>query len=323
MTFPRKIYQAICDADLYGPVTEDPEESGFSGKKLIGALQRLCRVQLDDSVCYLEVGVFQGLTLLSAARAAPEYPVFGIDNFCKHDPRGTNRSIVESRIQSRGLNHVHLIDKDFEEALENLGSLIQGRKIGVYFVDGPHDYRSQFLCLELARPFFAEHAVLVIDDSNYSHVRQATRDFLIIHPDFKLLFEAYTECHPNNMSARQKETAKNGWWNGVNILLRDPDNLLAPMYPPTLKNREFFYNDHGIHSDRYAACSAEGLRFGSCLLSGHLLRAGKEFCKFYLRSRKIPPEERGPFLQLNTFLPATPVSRYNPFLMSNEHPDAS
>lgn len=32
-----------------------------------------------------------------------------------------------------------LIDKDFEEALLNFD-----RKVGVYFVDGPHDYRSQF-----------------------------------------------------------------------------------------------------------------------------------------------------------------------------------
>lgn len=322
----KKLYEAIQEAEEHGPLSEEPAGSGFSGKKLIGALQRLCRVVLRDRICYLEVGVFQGLTLLSAARAASGHAVYGIDNFSKHDPQGTNRSIVESRIRATGLENVHLIDKDFEDALENLDSLIESRKIGVYFVDGPHDYRSQLMCLELARPFLADPAVVVIDDSNYQHVRQANRDFLVTHSEFKLLFEAYTECHPRNMSGEQREKAKTGWWNGVNILLKDPDSLLAPMVPPTQRNRAFFFNDHGVHSDRHAACSAEGLRFCSSLLSWRFIQAGKELCKFYIHSRNTPPEQKGRFLKLNTFNQALPASRYNPSLIfhgKQEPPDPS
>ena len=92
-----------------------------------------------------------------------------------------------------------LIERDYEDALEALGNHIGDTKIGLYFVDGPHDYRSQLMCLLLATPFLSESAVIVVDDCNYPWVRLANRDFLISNPSFKLIFEAYTECHPGNM----------------------------------------------------------------------------------------------------------------------------
>ena len=55
--------------------------SGYSGKKVIGLLQRSTKLfKGQDDACYLEVGVFQGLTLLSVATACPAIKCYGIDN---------------------------------------------------------------------------------------------------------------------------------------------------------------------------------------------------------------------------------------------------
>lgn len=309
-----KIYRAIRAAEDYGLLSEDPELSGFSGKKLIGALQRLSKLYSEQHACYLEVGVFRGLTLLSTAKALGREAAYGIDDFSQFDHERKNLSIVERRIQRLGVENVHIINMDYEDALGNLNEYIDDRKVGVYFVDGPHDYRSQLMCLELAKPFLADNAVIVVDDSNYQHVRQATRDFLIINPQFKLLFEAYTECHPNNMSKQKRLQAKDGWWNGVNVILHDSENRVAPMYPPTQRNRLFFLNDHLVHSARRPEYSPQALHFTSCLLSLNIFGVFKEIVKLFIRSHKTPLELKGQYNSVNTFSSGLTESRYNPSL---------
>jgi len=309
-----EIYAAIREADDNGLLSEDFGLSGFSGEKLVGTLQRLAKLHSEQHACYLEVGVFQGLTLLSVAKVLKNEQAFGIDNFVQFDRDNKNLSVVKERINRLGIDNAILINMDYEDALGNLNEYIDSQKVGVYFVDGPHDYRSQLMCLELAKPFLADNAVIVVDDSNYQHVRQANRDFLVTNPQFKLVFEAYTECHPNNMSKQEKLQARDGWWNGVNVILHDSENRVAPMYPPTQRNRQFFINDHGVHSNRYTACAPEGLRFASHLLSFNIFGAFKEIVKLFVRSRKTPSELKGPYKGLNTFSGKLTKSRYNPSL---------
>ncbi len=66
----RKIYEALEEARMQGPLIERSDVlTGFSGLKLMGSLQRLSQALLNETTCYVEVGVFQGLTLLSSALA--------------------------------------------------------------------------------------------------------------------------------------------------------------------------------------------------------------------------------------------------------------
>jgi hypothetical protein len=225
--------------------------TGYSGEKLVGCLQRLSEVAISEDSCYVEVGVFQGLTLLSVAKAIPNQSVFGIDNFAFFDREGKNYNIVKDRQKQLNLNNVNLINEDYEDALENLGKHIGNKKVAVYFIDGPHDYRSQLMCLELIKPFLAENAIILVDDCNYLHVRQANRDFLITNPSFKLLFESYTNVHPLNLTEKERENHSKGWWDGVNIIVHDPENSLKPVFPPTHRNRTLFENDHATHATKY------------------------------------------------------------------------
>ncbi len=196
----KNITKAIEESENLGLHNDTAKDilDGFSGEKLVGLMQRLPGLFAhDENACYLEVGVFQGLTLLSIAAANPNFKCYGIDNFAFFDPDGQNKGIIEKRIAKLNLSNAFLIEKDYEDALESLSIELGQTKIGVYFIDGPHDYRSQLMCLELALPYLTDHAVIVIDDSNYKHVRQANRDFLKIHPSYKLIFEAYTHMSSN------------------------------------------------------------------------------------------------------------------------------
>ncbi|MET0497660.1 MAG: class I SAM-dependent methyltransferase [Steroidobacteraceae bacterium] len=265
-----KLIDAIKEAELRGRVAEVAGLEGLSGDKLVGSLQRFAMAAADTA--YVEIGVYRGLTLVSVGVAAPGTAVFGIDNFSQFDLDGKNRSVVEKMIAANGLRNVNLINADYEQAFAEIDRHTQGRRIGTYFVDGPHDYRSQLMCLELARPHLADFAVIVIDDSNYQHVRQANRDFLVLHPQFKLLYEAYTRCHPNNMSAEEVAAARRGWWNGVNILVHDPMNVLDSSLPPVDPSRALFLNDHIVHASRMARCSDVAMETVSQLYEFHPLR---------------------------------------------------
>lgn len=233
---------------------------GYSGEKLLYILQEsLKKFKDSENICYLEIGVFKGLTLLSVASANQNYTCYGIDNFSFFNKDGTNYQTVNKKIQELKLNNVHILDMDYEDALDNLNKHIKNQKIAVYFIDGPHDYRSQLMCLYLAKPYLQENAIIVIDDSNYSHVRQANRDFLFAEKDFKLIFEAYTKCHPMNMNKDEEISARAGWWNGVNIIVRDPQNKLNKMYPVTERDRKLFINEHIIQSMALAHFAPLGL----------------------------------------------------------------
>lgn len=298
-----RVAEAIRESLEHGPVAHEGNEilEGLSGGKLLGLLQRLPRLFESEEAAYLEVGVFQGLTLLSVAGANPGFACAGIDNFAYFDADGKNRGIVLDRKSRLKLDNVQLIDSDYEDALESLPSHVGERPVGVYFVDGPHDYRSQLMCLALILPHLHPRAVIVVDDSNYAHVRQANRDFLRTNPEFRLVFQAYTERHPGRMSDDEKARARAGWWNGVNVMVRDPEGILPYQEPPTIRDRTLYENDHLVHSARMAPLAPESVRFTDALLSGRLPTALHSLGSLLRGRRRIGGEMRGRTRSLNTY----------------------
>ena len=72
--------------------------TGYSGKKLITALQLFTKQLVNTNNIYLEIGVFQGLTLLSNAFYNKDVDCMGIDNFSLFNEDGNNKKTVEERI---------------------------------------------------------------------------------------------------------------------------------------------------------------------------------------------------------------------------------
>jgi hypothetical protein len=304
-----KVAEAIREAESKGMLKENPILTGFSGKKMMGALQRFAAEFTDEKNCYLEVGVFQGLTLLSVGSVA-KGDVFGIDNFAFFDKDGKNQSIVEDRRSKLGLDNVHLINADYEDALHALEKHLNGRKISVYFVDGPHDYRSQLVCLLFAKPFLSENAVIVVDDSNYNDVRQATADFLVSHPEYKLFYQAYTACHPINMDKKTEEEARNGWWDGINVIVRDKNNELKAEYPSTIRSRKLFEADQNTHSARFPEAAYIGIKLAEAYdrfwVRG-IIKFNLELIRGFSQKKKKKPS----YFELNTHSHDLPKGQFN------------
>ncbi len=230
---------------------------GFSGAALMELLTRLTALLCDERNAYTEVGVYRGLTLSTVA-SSTNAPCVGIDDFSLFNADASNRSTVERRLNEAGCDNVTLADMDFEVALRDWTSLGRGADaIGVLFIDGPHDYRSQLVGLLLGRLVMRDGGVIVVDDANYAHVRQASYDFIAAFPDWALVAEITTAGHPDVVTPEQHVAARAGWWNGVHVLQHDPANAV-----PRLETEHVDLHPHVDSHDVFLH------RFGPAVLPG-------------------------------------------------------
>jgi hypothetical protein len=161
---------------------------------------------LGEGECYCEVGCFQGATVVGALLGHAGRAALAADNFSEFDPQGHNRAALLGNLGAFGLRgQVRFHDQGFEDFL--LGLRGGGAKVGAYFYDGAHDYRSQLLGLLLAVPLLAGRALLVVDDGNWPAARQAAWDFLAVRPEARPLLDLRTpgNGHPT-------------FWNGLLVL---------------------------------------------------------------------------------------------------------
>jgi hypothetical protein len=252
------IRRAVQDAPSAGTTTED----GFSGAALMGLLTALTATLCDADHAYTEIGVYRGLTLATVATHT-DAPCVGIDDFSLFNADASNRPAVEARLAAAGCVNATLADSDFEVALRGWADLGHGAAhIGVLFIDGPHDYRSQLMALLLGRPQMREHGVMVVDDANYAHVRQASYDFLAASPDWALVAEVMTPGHPDVVSVEQRAQARAGWWNGVHVLQHDPSHTLPRLKGPAT-DLSMYVDSHDLFRHRFgptALAALEGLQ---------------------------------------------------------------
>ncbi|MEE2746171.1 MAG: class I SAM-dependent methyltransferase [Pseudomonadota bacterium] len=288
---------------------------GLSGTQTIRALQNLCGLFREDpNVCYLEIGVFQGSSLLSVASAHPKIPCYGIDNFSILDPENQNYEILTDRIKNSGLSNITVINEDFEKTLLTLRQHISDLSIGLLFVDGAHDYRSQLLALLNSRQYLHINSIIVIDDANYEFVRQSTVDFLLACPEFALIYEAYTPAHPANLEPKILKSHERGWLNGVNIIAHDPMNLFERIVPPTNPDRTLYVNDWLIHRHKLAMLAPEALDYVYDIFHNKgLNKTELESILLEKQNNLIDPPTKL-FVDRNTYSSNLTSGRYNKFV---------
>lgn len=305
------IKKAIIAANETGLYKQLDEITGFSGKQLVGTLQRLAQELNEQNECYLEIGVFQGMTLLSVAKANEKLTCFGIDNFSQFDPDGTNKEIIKNRAKINSIRNFNLIESDFEGAFDKLEYHLNGKRIGLYFVDGPHDYRSQLICLEFIKPYLSENAVIVVDDANYRHVRQANSDFIKANPGYTLFYENYTNHHPHYAN-KTNTKFKDEWWNGVNIIVRDKECVLDREFPVTERDRSLYFSDHIIHSEKYSYLAPQALKIARGLLDFHLIDLAKGVVSCFMKKNSsISKIHKGKYRSMNVFSENLPHHNFN------------
>ncbi|MBD1925183.1 tetratricopeptide repeat protein [Trichocoleus sp. FACHB-90] len=166
---------------------------------------------MEPDEIYCEVGSYQGSTLIGALLDHSERMAYAVDNFAEFDPAGENLEKLIDNLSKFNLeDQVYFCNQDFEEFLLELREIKPEEKIGVYLYDGAHDYRSQLLGLLLIKPFLAEKALIIVDDSNWGTVRQANWDFMAANPECQLLLDLLT---PGD--------GYYTFWNGIQILSWD------------------------------------------------------------------------------------------------------
>lgn len=159
--------------------------------------------QMPDTQAFVNVGVWNGFTLLSGMVNNPRKKCIGIDNFSES---GGPREAFKKRFDEYKSENHYFYEMDYIEYFARLHK----DPIGFYIYDGSHDYENQLKGLEVAEPFFAEECVILVDDTNWAEPRQGTLDFIARSSyRFRVLLDKKTSSnrHPT-------------FWNGIMILQR-------------------------------------------------------------------------------------------------------
>ena len=166
---------------------------------------------------YLEVGMYRGCSLLSAALFNPTTRCIGIDNFSSSDPENKNKDILKNNLHKFGNpKNIEYYLMDYKQAIENIFFREPNLKIDVYYYDGSHSYKDQLNGLRIMLPHLSEKCVVLIDDVNRKGPEQANQDFIRKNSDFESVFKVKTKSDNSHQ--------KYNWWNGFEIITRDLKN---------------------------------------------------------------------------------------------------
>ncbi|WP_353259228.1 class I SAM-dependent methyltransferase [Prochlorothrix hollandica] len=208
---------------------------------------------LGEDEIYCEVGTYLGSTLIGALWQHPQVTAYAVDNFAEYNPDGSNYAQLAANLERFGLeDQVYFFDQDFEEFFADLRQLEDPPKIGVYFYDGAHDYRSTLMGLLLVTPFLADQALIILDDYNWQSVQQAAWDFMASHPQCQSLLELHTPI------ARYPT-----FWNGIHVLAwnRHQPQIVDPGLLQQKRQQTLITDLYNLQMQEQAAEQVKGLYF--------------------------------------------------------------
>jgi predicted O-methyltransferase YrrM len=166
------------------------------------ALLNLAASLLEPGESYVEIGTFRGTSLI-AAMLGNDGDFVGIDDFSMGSG---SREALDENLQHFGLKgRPTILEGDAFELLR--GGALAERRVAVYYYDAAHDYESQVAGLRLIEPYLVERALLIVDDSDWARVAQATNDYLAGQPRARMLFDIPGKSH-----------GQPHWWEGVRVL---------------------------------------------------------------------------------------------------------
>jgi len=151
---------------------------------------------------YVEIGCWQGLTLAGAVHMLRDAPVFACDDFSEFG--GPRAALLETLARFTAPGQVRFHDVDFRQFLA--AAPWAPAPVGVYFYDGGHDFDDQFIALQAMLPHLARDAAVLVDDTNWRHVRAANEFFARHVPGFSLVRDLRT-------TSLYAPT----WWNGLQL----------------------------------------------------------------------------------------------------------
>jgi hypothetical protein len=167
----------------------------------IGAIINLIVSNMPPDTAFVNIGVWHGYTFLCGLVDNSDKKCIGVDNFSEFD--GPREAFLERFEIYKDKNHL-FYDMDYLEYF----SKVHNNPIGFYIYDGNHSKENQFKGLAVAEPFFAKDCLILIDDINWSEVRDGTDEFIRqSRHTYEVIAEERTvhNYHPT-------------YWNGITLL---------------------------------------------------------------------------------------------------------
>ena len=174
---------------------------GMATENKLVLLNRAVR-HLAPGEVYAEIGCWQGLSLAGAVFGLAAAPAFACDDFSEFG--GPRAALLETLARWTAPGQVRFRDADFRRFLAE--APWAPARVGVYFYDGGHDFDDQFVALQAMLPHLAPDAAVIVDDTNWRHVRAANRFFARHARGFELVRDL-----------RTRSAFAPTWWNGLQL----------------------------------------------------------------------------------------------------------
>jgi predicted O-methyltransferase YrrM len=213
-TLPRRVLRKL---GLMRHPDPCPDVFGMASPKKLRLLNQLVAcLPADGTDCYLEVGTYQGKSLVGALQGNPGRVAVACDNFSLFDDPVTprNQKLLKENLARHGLiQQARLFDCDFRALL---GRWREERlpPIGAYFFDGPHDEESQYQAIRLVEPLLAPQAIVVVDDwrlaADSDSYAEAGTKRAVAESSQRWTFEHILPARYNG--------DREQWWNGLAVL---------------------------------------------------------------------------------------------------------
>jgi hypothetical protein len=163
---------------------------------------------------YLEIGAWKGSSLISAMHGNESHVTATvIDNWSQFGGPSTEFKANVDALLSPS-HKLTVLDQDCYTV--NVSKL---PPIDVYMFDGDHAYQAQYKAMKHFAPCLAESAIVLIDDWNWSSVRNGTADGLNAVKHFLQVVYADEVRHTNDNTHSTSKVASAEFWNGIGIFV--------------------------------------------------------------------------------------------------------
>jgi predicted O-methyltransferase YrrM len=166
------------------------------------ALINLAASLLEPDEAYVEVGVYNGASLIAAMLGNEDKRFVGIDNFGFRD---SSLEDVEANVARFGLPRPEILVGDAFELVP--AGAIEERSVGVWYYDAAHDFDAQVQGMRIAEPLLVPGALMIVDDTDWERVERAMDAYLAEQPRARRI-----------LTIDGKDRGQPQWWEGMQVL---------------------------------------------------------------------------------------------------------
>lgn len=200
--FLEKLPQQYQDwgSPLMSPISEQltilsQKNASYPDRNLFPLLNLAVACLQPDEV-YCQVGCFRRSSLVAAFCNNSDRCGYGVEAFFKYDPSGEKLTILSEDLEDFQLSEqIFLSDQETENFFDDLEELNSEEKLGVYYYDAAEDYRSLFISLLLAKKFWSDSALIIINKCQHPALQQAIKDFTKTHPQAQIILDDQVANH--------------------------------------------------------------------------------------------------------------------------------